>query len=145
MRPVKLAMTLPSPLLPLLLAGLALAPAARADAPAVAPQEEIPEVEAGAHLKFLVNHHFARADAKARVQQLLEYWTQAFGVKNHWNGDQVKLRGHVFGVDFRARLDVTDTAVGGEATDPGALLRAAASNYVKRKLLKYLSPHYEEP
>ena len=138
MRPVKLPLTI-------LLAVFSMAPTALADPPAATPQEEIPDVEAGDHLRFLVGHHFARADAKVRVQQLLEYWTQAFGVKNHWSGDQVRLRGHVFGVDFHARLDITDTSVGGEATDPGALLRSAASDYVKRKLRKYLSPHYDEP
>ena len=128
----------------LLLAALALASPSMAQPPAAASQEEIPDIEQGAHLKFLVGHHFARADAKVRIQQLLEYWTSSFGVKYRWDGDQVRLRGHVFGVDFRARLDITDTAVGGEATDPGTLFRTAASDYVKRKLRKYLSPQYQE-
>lgn len=125
-----------------LLSAVALAPGARADEPAAAPVDEF--ATSGEPLKFEIGHHFARPDAKVRVQQLLEYWTQAFGVKNHWEGDHARVRGKVFGIDFNARLDVTDTTVGGEATDPGALFRAAASNYVKRKLRKYLSPQYAD-
>jgi hypothetical protein len=128
---------------PLALAiALALSTAAAAEEPAAAPQDEGPGP--GEPLKFQIGHHFARTDAKVRVQQLLSYWTQAFGVKNHWEGDHARLRGKVLGVAFQARLDVTDTSVGGEATDPGALFRAAASDYVKRKLRKYLSPHYDD-
>ncbi|MHB8877632.1 MAG: polyhydroxyalkanoic acid system family protein [Myxococcaceae bacterium] len=136
------------PLLQLLTLALALAvaPSAWAETPEPPPaaSEEVPDLGPGARLKFLVAHHFARADAKTRVRQLLEYWSTRFGVKHRWVGDQVQIAGRVFGVEFRARLEVGDTAVGGEATDPGMFLRSSADDYVKKKLRKYLSPTYEE-
>ena len=128
---------------------LTIAPAAYATAPAAPPSSpppvEVPDLGAGDKLKFLVGHRFPRADAKIRVRQLLDYWGSRFGVKSRWTGDHVLLSGRVFGVDFKARLDVDDTCVGGEATDPGGLLRSSARDYVKGKLRKYLNPNYEEP
>ncbi len=148
MRPVRLASRW-------LLSGLALALAApattatgadglRASADGVA-QVDVPELGDGDRLKFEVGHGFDRSVAKVRICQLLEYWTRRFGVKSHWEGDRVKLAGHLFGVDFRARFDVGDTAVDGETTDPGTVLRSSARTYIEKKLKKYLSPNYSEP
>jgi hypothetical protein len=139
------ALSRPTPLL--IAFSLALAPLARADEPVPADSaaDQFPELGTGAKLRFLVEHPFARSVAKERVGQLLSYWGSRFGINNRWKGDHVQLDGRILGIDFKARLEVQDHCVGGEATDPGLLLRQRAHDYIRRKLLKYLSPTYQEP
>lgn len=90
------------------------------------------------------DHTFSRDQARERVQQLLDYWAQRFGVRRHWRGDVAYVQGHVMGVSIDARLVVGDHHVEARASDPGFLVRGAALDYVHRKLRKYLNPTYNE-
>ncbi len=99
----------------------------------------------GPLLTARVVHGFSVSDAHARVQQMLDYWHQRFGVASRWDGQQVWVQGTIWGVDFRARFEVSDGVVSAEATDPGPLWRRAAIDYTIKKLRKYLSPTYAEP
>lgn len=92
-----------------------------------------------------VGHHFTTAEAHARVQQLVDYWNKRFGVKQEWTGEKIWVHGSIIGVDFKAFLEVRDGTVQCESTDPGALWRGFARDYVSKKLKKYLHPRYEEP
>jgi hypothetical protein len=117
-----------------------------APAPKAAPEEPPPFAIAGDHLITLaVTHAFPRASARERVGFLLDYWNHRFGVKAEWRGDSVFLTGRVFGMEIRARFDVSDTAVTGVAADPGWFWRGKAESYVTRKLKKYLDPGYADP
>lgn len=109
-----------------------------------APSVELPPLE-GPTMTLLVGHHFSKTDAHARLQQLLDYWTHRFNLTQTWVGDRVFVAGKVMSIDFRAFLEVTDTAVSCESSDPGGFLRNPARDYVRGKLRKYLHPRYEEP
>ena len=98
----------------------------------------------GQTISLLVGHKFSRVDAHARVQQLLDYWKRRYNVQQAWTGDNVEVSGVVVGVPFRAIIEITDGAVKCESSDPGALLRNSARDYVQKKLRKYLHPQYLE-
>lgn len=93
---------------------------------------------------FLQHHSFSRAEARLRVQQLLDYWKQRFGVTPTWHGDVAHVVGRVFGVEFDADVTVSDHEVKAQTSDPGSFFRGAAVDYVRRKLKKYLHPTYQE-
>jgi hypothetical protein len=99
----------------------------------------------GNTISLKVSHNFARALARERLGFLFDYWRQRFGVEIDWRGDRAFVSGRVFGVEIRARFDVSDTAVTGVAADPGWLWRGKAESYVTQKLRKYLHPHYADP
>jgi hypothetical protein len=91
-------------------------------------------------LKFEVPHTLAREEAKKRVEALIGYWGKKYGVKATWTGDSAKLAGKAMGITLDANLTVSDDKVGGEATDPGMLLRGQAQKYLTRKFGDYLDP-----
>jgi hypothetical protein len=93
---------------------------------------------------FKAPHHFSRAEAKMRVQQLLDYWAQRFGVRTNWDGDSAHIRGKVAGVEVDGYLVVNELEVDGEAADPGFPMAGSARNYIQKKLQKYLHPQYLE-
>jgi hypothetical protein len=88
-------------------------------------------------------HELTRAEARVRMDQLLDYWAKRFGVQRAWDGDRVVVQGRFWGMDFRALLVIRDREVQAVADDPGTPLRRTAVNYVNGKLRKYLHPHYE--
>ena len=91
-----------------------------------------------------LHHSFSRAEARVRIQQLLDYWKERWGVHRDWDGDTALVQGNVMGIPFNARLVVRDHEVFAIASDPGFLLRHMALDYVSRKLRKYLHPYYDE-
>ena len=108
------------------------------------PSVSLPEI-AGPTMTLAVGHHFTRTDAHARLKQLLDYWTTRFHLSQTWAGDRVYVAGTVMAVDFKACLEVTDTDVKCESSDPGFVMRNPAREYVRNKLRKYLHPQYLEP
>lgn len=92
-------------------------------------------------MKLEIPHTLPTLDeAKARVQALLDYWSRRYGVKSSWVGDKATFAGKAMGITIDGHLTVTAVRVGGEATDPGMLLRGQAQNYLKRKFTHYLDP-----
>ena len=57
-------------------------------------------------IKFEVPHGLPHADAKARVEALLGYWSRKYGVKSNWAGDTATLAGKVMGFSFDTTLTV---------------------------------------
>jgi hypothetical protein len=96
-------------------------------------------------MHFDVQHHFSKADARARTQMLFDYWKKAYGVDSAWQGDTARISGRVMGVTIDAVLVVTDDRVGGEGEDPGPFVRGLARSYITKKLQKYMDPQYREP
>ena len=92
-----------------------------------------------------VAHAFTTQEAHVRLQQLIDYWKNRFGVEQQWAGDRVWVSGSIIGIDFKAFLEVKGDSVQCESTDPGRLWRGFAQDYVAKKLKKYLHPKYEEP
>jgi hypothetical protein len=95
-------------------------------------------------MHFDVEHHFTKADARARAQMLFEYWRRAYGVDTQWDGDRAHVVGRVLGIDINAVLEVTDQHIGGDGDDPGPIFRGLAKSYVTKKLQKYMHPQYLE-
>jgi hypothetical protein len=89
--------------------------------------------------EFHVSHALPREEARARIQKLTTTWSK-HGVQSSWEGDEAQLDGKVMGMHLVATLKVTDTQVGGEATDPGMLLRGQAKKYLTEKFAHYLDP-----
>ena len=96
-------------------------------------------------LTFDKPHSFSRADARVRVQQLLDYWSERFGVRTEWVGDKARIDGAVMGMPVHGWVLVADHRVEAAASDPGVFFRSRARNYISSKLSKYLHPTYQEP
>ena len=103
--------------------------------------EQLPDTPS---ISFLRRHTFSRDEARIRLQQLLDYWSEAYGVQRRWYGDTARVTGRIMGIKFDARVTVLDHAVQAEASDPGLFFRAVAVDYINAKLRKYLHPNYEE-
>jgi hypothetical protein len=91
-------------------------------------------------MKLDVSHALQLEDARARVTALLEYWAMKYGVKIAWAGDKATFDGTVMGITFKGHLTVQPGKVGGEASDPGMLLRGQAQKYLTKKFGTYLDP-----
>ncbi len=91
-------------------------------------------------LKFEVSHALPKDEAKKRVEALVAYWAKKYGMKADWTGDGARVAGKAMGINLDATFSVTDRKVGGEATDPGMLLRGQAQKYITRKFSDYLNP-----
>lgn len=91
-------------------------------------------------LKFEVPHTLSKDEAKKRVEALLSYWSRKYGMSAVWSGDGATVRGKAMGISIDATLSVSERKVGGEATDPGMLLRGQAQKYLTRKFADYLDP-----
>jgi hypothetical protein len=98
-----------------------------------------------AKISLSIGHHFSRDAARERITYLLNYWRERFGITSSWAGDRVVMVGRIFGMNFRARFEITDSNVVAVASDPGYFMRGRAEHYVNRKLRKYLHPTYAEP
>lgn len=92
-----------------------------------------------AKIDFQVPHVLSLAEAKKRMERLTQHWAK-HGVQSTWAGDVATLSGKVMGIDLDATLRVTDRTVGGEATDPGMLLRGQAKKYLTHKFETWLDP-----
>jgi hypothetical protein len=91
-------------------------------------------------MKFEVAHTLGKAEAKRRMEKLATHWAGKYGVKVAWSGDSAKLEGKVMGVTLDAILQITDGTVGGDANDPGLLMRGPAQKYLKQKFAEVLDP-----
>lgn len=91
-------------------------------------------------MKFEVSHSLPKDEAKKRVELLLHYWGNKYGVKADWSGDGAKLNGKVMGINLDASFVITDKALQGEGTDPGMLLRGQAKAYLQKKFGAVLDP-----
>ena len=89
-------------------------------------------------IKFEFPHALPADEAKKRVEALLGYWSRKYGLKASWAGEKATMTGKAMGFSFDGWLQVEGQRVGGEASDPGMLLRGQASKYLTRKLGEYL-------
>lgn len=95
-------------------------------------------------MHFRVGHTFSAIDAHARLELLLAYWRERFGVETQWVGNEARLTGRIFGVEFVGSIRVGKNAVTADATDPGLLKRGIAYAYIDKKLKKYMHPTFKE-
>jgi len=92
-------------------------------------------------MKFEQAHTLGKDEAKARVQVLTKYWHDRYGVAVNWTSDySAHAKGSVKGVEFDATLTIRDSDVSAEGTDPGFLVRAAITAYLRQQLSEYLDP-----
>ncbi|MGQ0506977.1 MAG: polyhydroxyalkanoic acid system family protein, partial [Myxococcaceae bacterium] len=91
-------------------------------------------------MHFSIPHSLPIPKALRRVELLTSYWSEKYGVTARWSGQTAELQGHIFGMNLDAHLEVTDTKVGGDVSDPGFLMRGTARNYLQRKFSTYLDP-----
>lgn len=94
-------------------------------------------------MKFQQAHSLTKDEAKKRLQALTNYWSK-YGVDVKWDGDSARFTGKVKGVQVDATMTVKDNLIDGEGSDPGLLMRTAATAYIKRKLAEYLDPKKSE-
>ena len=91
-------------------------------------------------MKFDVPHSLPKAEARQRVERLLQYWKDKYGVQSNWSGDGAKVNGKVMGISLDANFTVADGTIQGEGTDPGMLLRGKAKSYIQDKFSTVLDP-----
>jgi Putative polyhydroxyalkanoic acid system protein (PHA_gran_rgn) len=90
-------------------------------------------------IRFEVLHTLTLTEAKHRMERLTQYWAK-HGIQSVWKGEEAKLSGKVMGLHLDATMRVTEKTVGGEATDPGMLLRGQAKKYLTHKFETWLDP-----
>jgi hypothetical protein len=91
-------------------------------------------------LNIEVPHSLGRESAKQRMQMLVQRWERKYGVRSTWEGDAARLDGKVLGITLQATLEVEESSVRGQASDPGVLFRHKAKRYLEEKLALYLDP-----
>lgn len=92
-------------------------------------------------MKFDVPHSLPKEEAKKRLEQLVSYWGNKYGVRSQWNGDSATISGKVMGISLDASFEVRDGLIAGEGTDPGMLLRSKAKQYIQTKVGAFLDPN----
>ncbi len=95
-------------------------------------------------MKLEQAHSLSREDAKRRIEKLADYWRTKYGVSVAWTGDSVKITGKLKGIAIDAKVQVNERTIVAEGSDPGLLMRAAATAYLKGKLADYLDPRKSE-
>lgn len=91
-------------------------------------------------IKLDFPHTLSAEEARKRVEALLAYWARKYGIRATWAGEKATMAGKAMGFAFDGWLQVNPSVVGGEASDPGMLLRGQAKKYLERKLGEYLDP-----
>jgi len=91
-------------------------------------------------MKFDHPHTLGKDEARRRIERLADYWKTRYAVAVTWTGDSARLVGSVKGVTFDATLTVHERLVDALGTDPGMLMRAITTAYLKKKLALYLDP-----
>lgn len=93
-------------------------------------------------IKFDVPHKLPKDEVKRRLEMLGEHWGSKYGVKTDWSSDhEARIQGKAMGLTINATLNIADTSVNGEATDPGFLFREKAKKYLTEKFNFYLDPN----
>jgi hypothetical protein len=91
-------------------------------------------------MKFNLAHGLSKESARARLETLFGIWQSKYGVNVAWTGDSARLFGTVKGVSFDATLTVGERGIDATGPDPGFVMRAAVTAYLKRKLGEFLDP-----
>ncbi len=91
-------------------------------------------------MNFELAHTLSKEEAKRRIAALFERWNGKYGISARWNGDSAKVDGNVKGITIDATLEVCDKVLKASGKDPGFLVRAAATGYLKSKLTACLDP-----
>ncbi len=91
-------------------------------------------------MKFQQPHSLPKDEALRRIEKLTRHWQTKHGLNVTWTGDSARLVGTVSGIAFDAKVVVAERQVDAEGTDPGMLVRAMATAYLKKKLAYYLDP-----
>ncbi|MDR0966596.1 MAG: polyhydroxyalkanoic acid system family protein [Myxococcales bacterium] len=91
-------------------------------------------------MKLSQKHSLDKAEAQRRVEKLTDFWKREYGVNVTWTGDRAHFLGDVKGIHFDAHVTVGDNAIDAEGSDPGLMIRAVATTYLKKKLADYLNP-----
>lgn len=91
-------------------------------------------------MRFEVSHTLNKEDARARVEKLFRYWANKYGAQATWNGHRATLSGKVMGLSIDADVEIQESRVAADATDPGFLFREKAKKYLTEKFNHYLDP-----
>jgi len=92
-------------------------------------------------LQISVSHSLPLDDALARVHALGEYFQNRHGMRMQWESERVgHLSGRYMLISIDGRFSVDGSGVHLDGHDPGMLLRAKASDYLRRKIESYLDP-----
>ncbi len=91
-------------------------------------------------MKISQKHTLDKAEALRRVEKLTNFWKREYGVAVQWDGDRGHFEGDVKGIHFDANVTVGNSEINAEGSDPGLMIRAVATTYLKKKLSDYLDP-----
>jgi hypothetical protein len=92
-----------------------------------------------ARIQFEVPHTLSLPEAKRRMEGLTQHWAK-HGIQTSWAGEEARLIGKVMGIHLDATMRISAKSVGGDATDPGLLLRGQAKRYLTHKFETWLDP-----
>ena len=83
-------------------------------------------------------HSFSRDEAKSRIDLLLTYWKEKYGLTYAWVEDKATVNGKVKGIEFDGSLAVEDERVFADI-DVGFLAeKLGGRQYVEHKVDTYL-------
>jgi hypothetical protein len=91
-------------------------------------------------MKIEESHNFTVDEAQARLKLLVDSWEKKVGLKATWTGPNVNVNGSAMGVTIQADVRIEASRIIAEGKDPGMLMRAAATGYLKKKFAEYFDP-----
>jgi len=83
-------------------------------------------------------HGFSQEEAKSRIELLLAYWKEKYGLSYTWTEQKATVNGKVKGIEFDGSLEVGDARVFADI-DVGFLAeKLGGRQYVEHKVDTYL-------
>ena len=93
-----------------------------------------------ARIELDVEHTLPQPDALARVKVLGAYYRDHHGATVTWNDAVGTIEARYLAIRLHALVRVEATRVHCEAPDPGFLLRRRGTEYLRKKIQRYLDP-----
>lgn len=93
-----------------------------------------------ARIELEVEHSLPPESALLRVQALGEYYEHRHGAQVTWHDGNGEIQVKYIGIKLVVKVRVEPRRVHCEAPDPGFLLRKRGTEYLRKKITRYLDP-----
>lgn len=93
-----------------------------------------------ARIELEVEHSLSPESALARMHALGEYYQNHYGAHVVWSAGSCDIQVKYVAIKLAVKVRVDDRRVHCEGPDPGFLLRKRGTEYLRKKIARYLDP-----